>query len=76
MTETPAPYERQNSNLFPEVRPRVSIEAQIECVERELAMRNRVYPRLVDAGKMSQRQADKEIEAMQAVVETLKACKT
>ena len=50
----------------------VSIKAQIECVERELKMRRRVYPRWVDDGKMSQAKADQEIARMAAVLLTLK----
>lgn len=49
----------------------VPIERQVECVERELGMRRRVYGRRVHQGQMSQAKADDEIEAMQAVLETL-----
>ena len=41
----------------------------LACVDREIAMRGRVYPRWVASGKMSQAQADKEarrpVRAMQ-----------
>lgn len=44
---------------------------QIKCVQREIDMRNRVYPRLVINGKMTQGQADKELNLMKAVYQTL-----
>jgi hypothetical protein len=48
-----------------------TIEDQIACVRRELRMRERVYPRWVLLGKMTQSKVDDEIEAMQAVLDTL-----
>ena len=45
--------------------------AQIKCVEREIAMRKRVYPRFVKNGKMTQQEADAELAAMEAVLKTL-----
>ena len=50
----------------------ITIERQIACVEREIAKRGAVYPRLVAGGKMTQRKADDEIEAMRAVLLTLR----
>lgn len=50
----------------------VSIEDQIKCVEREIKMRARVYPRFIASGKMTPQGAEKEIENMKAVLETLK----
>lgn len=49
----------------------VSMTEQIKCVEREISMRKRVYPRLVKNGKMKQEQADFELAAMEAVLDTL-----
>jgi hypothetical protein len=40
-----------------------------ECAKREVKQRLRVYPRLVDAGKMSQARADKELELMQGIAD-------
>lgn len=55
------------------VRPaRVSLGDQIKCIQREIGMRETVYPRLVNNGKMSQKAADKELAAMKAVLETLR----
>lgn len=49
----------------------VDIEEQIKCVRRELNYRKYVYPKQVEKGKMDQLRADKEINAMAAVLETL-----
>lgn len=48
-----------------------SLSEQIKCVEREIEMRKRVYPRLVISHKMTQGQADKELNLMKAVYQTL-----
>lgn len=39
-----------------------------EAAERELKLRIRVYPRRVDAGYMSQAEADRQIALMRAIV--------
>jgi hypothetical protein len=44
----------------------------LACVERELKYRARVYPRLVEGGKMSMPQADYEIRTMESVAEHLR----
>jgi hypothetical protein len=41
---------------------------KLRCVERELAMRRRVYPRWVEIGQMSAKQAEYEIKVMEAIV--------
>ena len=51
----------------------VPIEAQIQCVEREIRFRRRVYARRVTNGSMTQAKADQEIRDMEAVLETVKA---
>lgn len=38
------------------------------CIERELRMRRRVYPRWVSTGRLTQAQADREIAVMAAVL--------
>lgn len=53
----------------------VPIEAQIACVEREIKMRERVYPRWIEAKRMTQKKADEEIAAMRGVLETLRKSK-
>lgn len=54
------------TGLFP-----ATLDDQIACVDREIRMRRRVYPRQVSAGRMSQQTADREIALMSAVLETL-----
>ena len=51
----------------------ISIEDKLKCVERELGFRQRVYDRLIERGKMSKRQADREIELMIAIVDDYQA---
>lgn len=51
----------------------ISTEQQIECVKRELRMREHVYPRRVADHKMTQALADRELAAMRAVLATLEA---
>ena len=51
----------------------MQLDTQIVCVEREIRQRHRVYPRLVERGTMKQQQADAEIAAMNAVLQTLLA---
>lgn len=55
------------ADLFPP-----SLAQQIGCVEREIRMRAAVYPRQVARGKMNQDDADRELAAMRAVLETLR----
>lgn len=49
----------------------VALADQIACVRREIAMRQRVFPRWVHAGKMTQADSDREITTMIAVLATL-----
>lgn len=51
---------------------RVSIYDQIACVEREIAMRRRAYPRWIEQGRMTPQKSAQEIAAMEAVLETLR----
>lgn len=48
-----------------------SLDEQIACVKREIAMRERVYPKWVEKGRMPQDKADHELSAMKAVLQTL-----
>ena len=50
----------------------ITLGMQISAVEREIAMRRQVYPKLVGQGKMKQATADLQIAAMEAVLATLK----
>ena len=38
-----------------------------ECAEREVRQRRRVYPRLIEAGRMTAQKAAREIELMEAI---------
>lgn len=58
------------AELFPP-----GIDEQIACAERELGYRRRLYPRWVDAGRMSKEKADREITLMEEIHATLCACK-
>lgn len=58
--------------LFDELPVQVSLADQITCVAREISYRRRVYPRLVELGKMSQETADEQIALMQAIEKTLR----
>ena len=49
----------------------IDISAQVKCVRREIAMRERVYPSWVAKGRMTQQKADHELAAMKAVEQTL-----
>ena len=46
---------------------------KLQCVERELSYRRRVYARLVAAGKMKSDQAEREIMLMESIVEDYRA---
>lgn len=49
-----------------------SLEDQIVCVQREIRMRERNYPKWVENGRMTQAQSDKQLGTMRDVLETLK----
>lgn len=49
----------------------MTLDQQIACVKREIALRERVYPGWVSKGSMKQEKADHEIAAMKAVLQTL-----
>lgn len=71
MTSTP-PSQRQESTRVSEP---ISLDAQLACVAREIKMRERVYPRWVATDKMTAAQAERELAAMRAVLDTLSALK-
>lgn len=52
----------------------LGLEAQLTEARRELAMREGVYPRWIDDGKITARLADRRIRLMQAIIETLQGC--
>lgn len=51
----------------------VPLTDQIKCAKREVAMRERAYPKWVQAGRMKREAAEYELAAMRAVVATLEA---
>ena len=54
---------------------KISLLEQIKCVQREVALRRRVYKNRVAMKQMSQAQADEEIDRMCAVLDTLNAAR-
>ena len=51
----------------------ITLDEQIDCVRREIRMRNRVYPRWVEIGRITQAHADHQVAAMEAVLATLES---
>jgi hypothetical protein len=49
-----------------------TLDDQIACVEREIKLRRRVYPRRIANGQMTQALADKQIMLMEAVADSLR----
>ena len=45
----------------------ISSAEKLACLEREIAMRRRVYPKWIASGKLKQEKADREIAVMEAV---------
>ena len=56
------------ADLFPP-----TLDELIACIERELELRRRVYPKRIAAGAMSQAAADRQIALMSAVLANLQA---
>ena len=63
------------NDLFPDAPQMWTLADQIAAAEREVKQRVRIYPRLVEQGKMSAEFAAQQIACMRAIVETLKQCK-
>lgn len=51
----------------PKAAGRFSVRELVEEAQREAFMRRRVYPRLVESGRMTQADADRRIDLMEAV---------
>jgi len=49
----------------------ITIDEQIAEVKREIAMRNKVYPKWIEAGSLPKAKADFQIRAMEAVLISL-----
>ena len=52
----------------------VDLNALLGCARRELASRQRCYPKWVDKGTMTEKKAEKELELMRSLVEFLVHC--
>ena len=48
------------------------LKEMIDCVSREISFRFAVYPKRIQAGKMTKEQADREIHLMQLIKNSLK----
>lgn len=46
-----------------------SATEKLGCIERELRMRRSVYPKWVQAGRLTQERANEELRIMQAIAE-------
>jgi 3-hydroxyacyl-CoA dehydrogenase len=53
----------------------VTLVDQIAEVKREIAMRERVYARQIEAGKLKPEQAERQLSRMQAVLATVERVK-
>jgi hypothetical protein len=62
------------NTLFGDALP-VSLDAQLAEVEREIKLRSRVYPRWVEKGNLTQTAADRQLEIMRAVADSLRQLK-
>jgi len=40
---------------------------KLKCIQREVALRRSVYPRLVQRGRMKQAEADRELALMESI---------
>lgn len=49
----------------------VTIDVQLKCVAREIALRRNVYRRRIEQGAMKPEEAQREITAMEAVYQSL-----
>lgn len=50
---------------------RFTIAQLIVCAQRELGLRDHVYPRLITSGKMTREKAEQEKAMMRAIIEEL-----
>ena len=51
-----------------------TLNEQIDCAKRELAMRKNLYPKWVESGNMAHDEATHQIECMESIVATLGEC--
>jgi len=55
--------------------PIPTVEQQIAEVQREIALRENIYPRWVETGRLTKQKADHQIACMKAVLGVLMAHK-
>ena len=53
----------------------ITDDDRVKCIEREVILRRRVYPRFVQTGKMTQKKADQEIAVMESILNMMKNLK-
>lgn len=51
---------------------KITLEQQIACARREVALRRNVYPKWIAKGRLSKEKAEQEIATMDAIVFTLR----
>jgi hypothetical protein len=54
-------------DLFP-----VSVEDKIKCLEREMALRELLYPKWIKEGSISEKKAGRELLVMRAILNDYK----
>ena len=52
-----------------------TVDQQISEVQREIALRENVYPRWIESGRLTKQKAEHQITCMKAVLGTLMAVK-
>lgn len=50
----------------------IPLDDQIKCLERELKLRKRLFPKWVEAKKMTASQSTRELQSMEACLLTMK----
>jgi hypothetical protein len=63
------------SELFDKLAERVTLDAQITELKRELVYRHRVYPRLIEAGRLHYGVAERQKARLKAAIATLEGLK-
>jgi hypothetical protein len=53
---------------------KITYQDKETCARRELQKRREVYPRLIEAGKLSPDKAEREIEVMSSIVDDYSKC--
>ena len=53
----------------------ITLDQMVKCVEREIGMREKHYPRWVEQKKLLQATADQELARMRAIMDLLKSIK-